>query len=143
MEHMIFLTYSSFQIIQTSFFNLPLDRHFEFEIRYSKFEIRSLCSLKFEIRFRIFFFFFFDIRRPIKKPLINENELISSMLDDKFGFSNRSLLEQLSNVNIKFPHVLYAGLILDYSPVFFFWLFAFIHVTHYIVAIPHSQYLLL
>ena len=60
--HMIFLTYILvFRLIQTSYFNLPLDRHSVFEIRYSTFDIRSVSSSKFDIRFRIFFLTFADL----------------------------------------------------------------------------------
>ena len=57
-----------FRWIQTSFFDLPVDQHSTFEIRYSKFgirnsefEIRSVGFLKFEIRFRIYFLTFADL----------------------------------------------------------------------------------
>ena len=53
-----------FRWIQTSFFNLPVDRHSVFEIRYSAFEIRNSVSRLLKIRNSIPNLFF-DIRRPL------------------------------------------------------------------------------
>ena len=53
-----------FRLIQTSFFNLPVDRHSVFEIRHSAFEIRNSVSRLLKIR-NLIPNFFFDIRRPL------------------------------------------------------------------------------
>ena len=53
-----------FRWIQTSLFNLPVDRHSVFEIRYLVFEIRNSVSRLLKIRNSIPNFFL-DIRRPL------------------------------------------------------------------------------
>ena len=53
-----------FRWIQSSFFDLPVDQHSIFEIRYSKFEIRNSVSRLLKIRNSIPNSFFY-IRRPL------------------------------------------------------------------------------